>query len=124
MKRIVILLMVLMSTISVYAQFKKGDYLVCTGDNVNVRKGPGSNYGVIMVRPEAGNRLQKLQLYNGSGIIESPTIFVEIKYLGQKSNGFLKVYIHADSWEHCGDATGWVSAKYFRKRRASEATPY
>lgn len=62
----------------------------CTGNNVNVRQGPGTNYAVIQ-----GSR-GKVQLFKGDRVDSD----------GQQSNGFIHVY--------CKNTSGWVSAQYLK----------
>jgi len=67
---------------------------VCTGTNVNVRKGPRTNYSV------------QFQLQKGD----------KVYFTGKKQNGFMKVENIASSsttWQ------GWVSARYLRLERGN-----
>jgi hypothetical protein len=97
MKRIVLISLMLLTVLSVSAQSRRG--FISTGDNVNVRKGPGINYPVLYSEGE------KLQLFKGE----------VVAYKGKKRNGF--IYVHVVK-VHPGDAVfdypGWVSAKYLR----------
>ncbi|MBP5387688.1 MAG: hypothetical protein J6Y97_09945 [Prevotella sp.] len=94
MKRIAIILMVLFAVIAVNAQ-NKG--FVCTGNNVNVRTGPGKNYKVY----DIGNG-HKRQLFKGDVVANC----------GKKKNGFCLIQ---GPLEWGGDERdGWVSAQYLR----------
>lgn len=46
MKRILMLVLLVMTTLCANAQLKFGDALACTRNEVNVRTGPGSNYPI------------------------------------------------------------------------------
>ena len=70
MKRIVFICIMLFAVISAEAQNMRG--FVSTGENVNVRKGPGMRYAVV--EGEGG----KIQLVNGEVVIDK----------GKKKNGF------------------------------------
>ncbi len=96
MKRITILLMLLLAVVTANAQ-QRG--FVCTGNHVNVRKGPGKNYGMVC---EVPHDLQtKVQMQKGSiGV-----------YLGKKRNGFNYVRVICNT---VGEFDGWVSAQYLR----------
>ena len=96
MKRILMTLLVVVIAMSANAQ--KG--FVCTGNNVNLRKGPGNNYKVV-VSDYTGERF----------ILVKGAV---LKDLGQKKNGFCKVstFIHQQ-----GEYYGWVSAKYLKPVR-------
>ena len=74
-------------------------YYRCTGDKVNVRKGPGKNYAVLRWEHQMSSGLQ--QLYKGH----------VVKYLGKKQNGFMKVEDGID-WHWSSFGVGWVSAQY------------
>ena len=101
MKRILMLLLLVMATMGANAQFRNGQALVCTGNNVNVRKGPGKNYGNIIWEYQGMN--ERAQLMKGDAV----------KYLGKKKNGFIYVRdLSVDYRFNFGDA--WVSAQYFR----------
>ncbi len=94
MKRIAMVCMLLLMVVAVNAQ-RRG--YVCTGDNVNIRKGPGKNYAV-----KSDYGYGKLQLFKGTVVVS----------LGKKQNGFC--YIRKYGWQGDWDATGWVSAQYLR----------
>ena len=72
----------------------------CTGDNVNVRRGPGKNYEIVYTNIA---RPGKVQLFKGE----------TVTYLGEKRNGFMKVKISDDKNPQPGPT--WVSAQYLRK---------
>ena len=94
MKRISILLMSLFVMVTVNAQHNG---FVCTGNNVNVRTGPGKNYAVYDV-----NIGRKRQLSKGD----------VVEYRGKKKNGFCLIQ---GPLEWGGDERdGWVSAQYLR----------
>ena len=89
------MLLLLLATAAVNAQHDKG--FVCTGNNVNVRKGPGKSYAIYDV--ESGT---KRQLFKGDVVSD----------LGKKKNGF---YLISGPLEWGGDERdGWVSAQYLR----------
>lgn len=71
-------------------------YYICTGDNVNIRKGPGTKYGINT-------------LFNLDGKMNKGSV---VDYLGVKRNGFLKVYNLSGG--NGKQTVGWVSAKYLR----------
>lgn len=98
MKRFVFLSLLLIAVLTVNAQSRKG--FVCTGDNVNVRKGPGTNYPVLM------SEGAKLQLDKGEVVISK----------GKKRNGFCYVHVTKIAFGSAFfDYPGWVSAKYLRE---------
>ena len=98
MKRFVFLSLLLIAVLAVNAQSQKG--YVCTGDNVNVRKGPGTNYPVLM------SEGAKLQLNKGE----------VVAYKGKKRNGFCYVHVTKIAFGSAFfDYPGWVSAKYLRE---------
>ena len=74
-------------------------YYRCTGNNVNVRKGPGKNYAVLLY--EYAGFSQKQQISKGC----------VVKFLGQKKNGFMHVE-DAYPWQRTTFGQGWVSAQY------------
>jgi hypothetical protein len=101
MNRVIMLLFVVMTTISVNAQ----KYYRCTGNNVNIRKGPGKNYAIeeaaMILRYGNGG---KAQLFKGD----------IVKYLGKRKNGFMYVEV----WGYAGDGyknadNYWVDSRYF-----------
>ncbi len=94
MKRLPILLMSLFVMVTVNAQHNG---FVCTGNNVNVRTGPGKKYAVYDV-----NIGRKRQLSKGD-VVENR---------GKKKNGFCLIQ---GPLEWGGDERdGWVSAQYLR----------
>ena len=94
MKRLSILLMSLFVMVAVNAQHNG---FVCTGNNVNVRTGPGKKYAVYDV-----NIGRKRQLSKGD-VVENR---------GKKKNGFCLIQ---GPLEWGGDERdGWVSAQYLR----------
>lgn len=95
MKRMLLLCFMLMAVLAVNAQ---RNYVV-TGNNVNLRTGPGQNYGNVYT--QFGDRIQ---LFKGS----------IVKSLGQKKNGFCKVEIF---FRQDGSYSGWVSARYLKSVR-------
>lgn len=96
MKKILLICMMLMTVITVKAQ-EKG--FVCTGNNVNVRTGPGKNYPVYDVGKGTNG---KRQLFKGD----------VVRDCGQRKNGFCLVQ---GALEWGGDERdGWVSAQYLR----------
>ena len=103
MKRILMLMLFVMATMVANAQYRNGQVLVCTGDNVNVRKGPGKNYGVVY----NGCSLSYDQLFKGE----------EVKYAGKTRNGFIYVNYNSGSTIGCSEkAYGWVSNQYLKSR--------
>ena len=93
------MILVVMTTMYANAQYYKGQVLTCTGNNVNVRKGPGKNYGVLI------DDLceTKCQLFKGDNV----------KYAGKSKNGFVYVIF----WSGYSTGTtrelyGWVSQQY------------
>ena len=94
MKRIPILLMLLFVMVTVNAQHKG---FVCTGNNVNVRTGPGKNYAVYDI-----NTGHKRQLSKGDVVVNRR----------KKKNRFCLIQ---GPLEWGGDErVGWVSAQYLR----------
>ena len=94
MKRISIVLMLLLTVVAVNAQHNG---YVCTGNNVNVRTGPGKNYAVY-----DSNTDHKRQLSKGDVVANR----------GKKKNGFCLIQ---GPLEWGGDERdGWVSAQYLR----------
>ena len=94
MKKIALICMMLFAVVMANAQ-EMG--FVCTGNNVNVRTGPGLNYEVYDV--ESGH---KRQLFKGDIVQDC----------GRSKNGFRLI---AGPREWGGDERdGWVSAKYLR----------
>ena len=111
MRKYFLMVLMLMTALFVNAQ-KKGDYLACTGNNVNVRTGPGLKYSV---QTHYGD--EKIQLMKGYGVgdgyveCEHETGNCVLMYEGKRENGFMLV-------SYMGEGTniqGWVSAQYLRK---------
>lgn len=99
MKRIILILSALTLTcLSVKAQ-KALYFLKSTGQNVNVRVGPGKNYRVLDCSGAYGSDGLKAQLYKGEVVGTD----------GIKSNGFTHVYYMGwyNQWSE-----GWVSSQY------------
>ncbi len=109
MKKLFSFCLILFLAFNANAQ-KKGTFMACTGDHVNVRTGPGKNYSVM------GGEY-KCQLNKGDGTWEEyvgwdgELPFCSIMYLGQKRNGFMHVEISGEGrdWGPC-----WVSAQYLK----------
>lgn len=102
MKRILFLLLVILTTMSVNAQ----EYYRCTRNNVNIRKGPGKTYAVeessVFSLPYAG-RGEKAKLLKND----------IVKYLGKTKNGYMFVEVIGcapDLFFVSGDC--WVYGKY------------
>ena len=74
----------------------------CTGDNVNVRTGPGKNYAVMM---NEGFRT-KCQLFKDS----------YVRYAGKQKNGFTYVkFLNCGmTAASCYPDYGWVSSQYLK----------
>lgn len=68
-----------------------------TGNNVNVRTGPGTNYPVMT---KAGTRSTKAQLFVGD----------RVTYSGVTKNNFMQVKSNDGKWK----STGWVYSDYLR----------
>ena len=101
MRRFLMIILVVMTSMSANAQFRKGQVLTCTVDNVNVRKGPGKNYGVLI------DKLceMKCQLYKGA----------TVKYAGKMQNGFLYVIFDAGCTAGTShEEYGWVPRQYLK----------
>lgn len=97
MKKILLVCLMLL-TISITASAQDKGF-VCTGNNVNIRKGPGKNYPVL--ENGAGTN-GKLQLFKGNVVTD----------YGKRKNGFCLV---SAALEWGGDERqGWVSARYLR----------
>lgn len=97
MKRIIMMLAVMMTAMTICAQ----KYYISTGTNVNVRTGPGKNYSVMNGMGGVHCTSGKIQLGKGE------LVFNE----GVKRNGFIKVSSTGPypCWED-----GWVSAQYLK----------
>lgn len=96
MKQIILSLFCLLSCGIICAQ----DIYESTGDNVNVRKGPGMNYGIVMTNIA---RPGKVQLFKGD----------RVEYLGETKNGFMKINVPES--KNAQQSVAWVSAQYLRK---------
>ncbi len=91
-KRILSLLVCLLTASMAFAQ----SIYVSTGNNVNVRTGPGTQYDVCMTNIA---RPGKVQLFKGD----------RVEYVGVKQNGFMKVRCPEKNMQQ---EYGWVYAKY------------
>ena len=99
MKRFLLLIAVMFTAASISAQ----KYFISTGNNVNVRTGPGKNYRV-MTGPGGAKCPQedmKIQLGKGEFVYNE----------GVRRNGFIKVSDFM-CWKD-----GWVSAKFLKPAR-------
>ena len=100
MKRLLLTLLVVMSAATINAQ----QYYACTGNNVNIRKGPGKNYGVIQ------------QIWKNCGVgdgymeCEHETGNYVIEYRGKKKNVFILVAAMGEGL----NGEGWMSAQYLK----------
>ena len=100
MKRMIMILFVAICATTMYAQ----QFYACTGNNVNVRKGPGKQYGVIQ------------QLWKGCGVgdgyneCEHETGNCVIEYKGKKKNGFIYIGAYGEGLF----VEGWISAQYLK----------
>ena len=121
MKRIVLLIVVVMTTLCAEAQYKKDQHFYCTGNNVNIRKGPGKNYPVFTYTEYNSGAKKKFQLMKHQGLNIGMGLdgFFYITYLGQRKNGFL--HVTTGSWwfnnmkeENMAFLDGWVSEKYLK----------
>ena len=63
-----------LTALGVNAQ-RKGDFLACTGNNVNVRTGPGLNY-----RVQTHYDNQKVQLMKGAGVGDGDVIAGDVVF--------------------------------------------
>ena len=97
MKRLLMMMLLISATMTMCAQ----KYYKCTGNNVNVRTGPGKNYAVMYGAGGAKCMEGRVQLFKGE------LVFNE----GVKRNGFIKVSASGPTlcWEE-----GWVSAQYLK----------
>ena len=94
MKRTVLLFTLMLSSLISYSQSRTE--WVLTGDNVNVRTGPGTNYSVMQ------RNGSKVQLFKGDRVID----------LGEVRSGFVKVKPVNGSWPQ---SSGWVASRYLRR---------
>ena len=101
MKKQMILFAFMLMAMSTFAQSTV--YYECTGNNVNIRKGPGTNYGVVELTGGMPCGEGKAQLSKGD--------FVESD--GQQRNGFIHVMEKGLGWP-CWEE-GWVSVQYLKK---------
>ena len=128
MKKLVLFLFVMLMSINADAQYRSGQYLYCTGNNVNVRTGPGQNYRVYTVRegcPICGGKQRtcwmcnasraKYQLSKNDGLGHFGDGEIYIQYLGKSQNGFL--YVETGETVEGSGVRGWVSSQYLRPRR-------
>ena len=100
MKKLLVLLFLLLP-LMVQAQ----TFFRCTGDNVNVRRGPGKNYKNV---PAQGQVLEYAPYQ-----LEKNSI---VKYLGKRQNGFMYVGFvdFADMNSHYFFDKGWVSSQFLK----------
>jgi len=109
MKRITFLLLMVMTIMGAKAQYRKGQCLVCTGNNVNIRKGPGKNYPILSYDR------YKTQLFKRNTVRHSLwSASVQIEYLGKKQNNFLYVHIQGIDGDCLPCEDVWVSADYLK----------
>ena len=97
MKRLLMMMLLVMATMGVNAQ---RIVYFCSGDNVNVRKGPGKNYGVIYGESQGAY----VQLFKKQGA-ESD---------GKIKNGFVHVKAYYGP-TGAQSVWGWVSLQYMKK---------
>ena len=103
MKRILIALLLVMCSCANAQTFYK-----VTGKNVNVRQGPGANYGVLTYYSYEGEEAWQLSANNYA--------YGCVRYLGKKQNGFMYVEAFMPSGGTASDELerGWVSAQYLK----------
>lgn len=100
MRRVLFVFVCLLCLTGIKAQ----SYYRVTGDNVNVRTGPGSGYSVMI--EEGFGEAMKIQLFKGQ----------PVKSRGAARNGFVPVtFIYGVSALACYPHNGWVSQKYLRQ---------
>jgi len=101
MRRNMMIFLLVLAPLSVNAQ---NMYRV-TGNNVNVRKGPGKNYAVLTWEDFYGKE-QKWQLDKTD----------VVRYLGKKKNGFMYVEAYQPVAGSIGQdiERGWVSTEYLK----------
>jgi len=100
MKKFMILFAVMfMASANVFSQEV---YYRCTGDNVNIRKGPGTKFGRIMRSGSAHCGNGVAQLWKGAIVCGD----------GKVKNGFL--HVTETGPDMCWDE-GWVSAQFLKK---------
>ena len=95
----IILAIFLVSGLATSLKIDAQTYYRCTGNKVNVRKGPGKNYSVLICEYQGMNDPQQLC----KGYV--------VKYLGKKQNGYMKVE-DGNLWHWSSFGVGWVSAQY------------
>lgn len=99
MKRLFIFLFLVCVGMSAYSQ----NMFICTGNNVNVRKGPGKNFSILREQSERQDfwQLSKNEI---------------VRYLGKKKNGYMYVEAMCPVQGSMGYTVekGWVYARYFK----------
>lgn len=88
------LIVVFLAIVTTYAQ----QIYESTGDHVNVRVGPGTQYEV---RRTNIARPGKVQLFRGD----------RVEYMGEKRNGFMKI---RSTDKNMQEGYGWVAARYLK----------
>ena len=106
-KLFILVTFIMLALTSAHAQ--REVYYRCTGNNVNVRKGPGVKYGKVMSVGGAKCPMGAMQLFKGNIVVGN----------GVKRNGF--IHINYALPYPCIEDGGWVSAQYLvpAKRCAS-----
>ena len=124
MKRLLFIFsLILLTSGTVKAQYKNGQYLFCLKNGVILRTGPGKNHPAVL---DEYSKERKIVLVEGFGTSyfdvageeisaseDSYVIDYSLKYLGKRQNGFLYV-----EGERDGDIfensvyRGWVPEKY------------
>ncbi len=99
MKKYLLMIVLMLTAVGAYSQ--KQVYYRSTGDNVNIRKGPGKNYSVMSLNGGAHCGAGKAQLYKGDIVVSN----------GRQRNGFIYV---APAGEPCWE-DGWVSAQFLTR---------
>ena len=95
MKKILFTMIVLFATVTANAQLQG---FISTGQNVNVRTGPGLKYKVAIDEVSG----EECQLSKGQ----------VAKYLGKKQNGYTYVEVSSTITEYY--CKGWVASKYLK----------
>ena len=95
MKKMLFTCLLALMSLAGYAQRE----YICTGNNVNVRTGPGMNYPVQQA-PGGNCGRGKIQLFKGE----------RYTFTGERRNGFMKI----EGTECWPTGYGWVSAQYLR----------
>ena len=99
MKKLLLAFFIIVPTIA----FSQEIYLRCIGDNVNVRKGPGTKYAVEQLHGGVHCGFGKAQLFRGEILI----------WDGKQQNGFYHV---TQAYEVCWENDyGWVSKQFLTK---------